>query len=176
MKKIYSVMIISVLVLAFTLSTVSAGYYETDEGERHNITVESTDKNNNNHWEFNGVESEYYKKLYYYTLITGDDGEPYYLTATDSGSMWKQEPVMNLTEKAIRNVADNSTISNIYKNKQYGVKKTQGKSKYTNALKHGFEFKVSNDMIVEYKQGENIGLNNNTKDITHIWIDGEKIF
>ena len=44
MKKIYSVMIISVLVLAFTLSTVSAGYYETDEGERHNITVESTDK------------------------------------------------------------------------------------------------------------------------------------
>ena len=138
------------LLVLLTISVVNAA-------DTHTLTVQDTDTNGSVYWKFTGIDSEAYGQSYKYCLITTDDGN-YYLDANYATNMWKSEPTFSYIDKAVGGLEKNG--------KYYMLKK----------IKDGFCFKNTNNMTIEWQKGKDIGIDNDTREITSITIDGKKIF
>lgn len=170
--KIFVIMLLSVLLISN-----SYALFGGDSSPHYNITVVDTETNNSVYWIFNGISTEAYENSYDYTLIRQDDEDYYYLDSMDATSMWSKEPSMYLIDKAILDAQDEATsTSYILTNKEYGFVKTKNKVQYPSELKRPIPFDNHNNMTIEYKQGKKISTNENSKEIVHIWIGGEKVF
>lgn len=142
--------------------------------DTHTLTVQDTDTNESVYWRFTGVDSEAYSHVYDYCLITTDDGNTYYLDAYDAISMWKYEPAFYTIDEAVMDAEDSGKYY-IYTTQGIGVIKS-AEDNTSPDLKYGFSFKNTNNMTIEWQKGKDIGMDHDTREITSITIDGEKIF
>ena len=116
------------------------------------LTVKPSSEDSNIHWEFTGTENQDYKAGYEFALIDQNSGETYWLGEEQATEMWQKEPQMMQVDKRLNDFESSED------------------------LKHGFKFSNTNSMEIEYSTGNTIGAYKDAKVITHITINGEKIF
>lgn len=149
----------------------------TSSSAEKNITVQPTSENSSVYWEFTGIENPDYESGYEFALITTDDGKFYYLTEDDATEMWDSERAIYLVDKKLNEIYQNEyTTSYVMSSNGLGIIKTKNNQNISADLNYGFTFKNTNNMTFTYKKGKDVGRNNDTREITHIWINDKQIF